>query len=69
VRAGGRAVGRACRAGAKGLTWTRLAPGGAPAGGFVLTDDHNPVDFLRAGEALRWRERTAAIIGPEAARR
>jgi hypothetical protein len=35
----------------------------------VLTDDHNPVDFLRAGEALRWRERTAAIIGPEAARR
>ena len=31
---------------------------------FVLTDDYNPIDFLRAGEALRWRERTTAkIIG------
>jgi len=29
----------------------------------VLTDDHNPVDLLRAGEGLRWRRRTMAAIG------
>ena len=34
---------------------------------FVLTDDYNPVDFLRAQEALRWRERTAENIGRGAA--
>jgi predicted membrane-bound spermidine synthase len=34
--------------------------------GFVLTDDYNPIDFLRAGEALRWRERTARNIGEQA---
>lgn len=35
----------------------------APQGAFVLTDDHNPIDFLRAEEALRWRERTVQNIG------
>ncbi len=30
---------------------------------FVLTDDYNPIDFLRANEALRWRERTRRNIG------
>ncbi|MFH1024738.1 MAG: fused MFS/spermidine synthase [Planctomycetota bacterium] len=32
-------------------------------GAFVLTDDYNPIDFLRGEEALRWRERTARNIG------
>jgi hypothetical protein len=31
--------------------------------GFVLTDNYNPIDFLRAEEALRWRERTARSVG------
>jgi spermidine synthase len=30
---------------------------------FVLTDNYNPIDFLRADEALRWRARTALAIG------
>jgi len=30
---------------------------------FVLTDDYNPVDFLRVREALRWRERAVENIG------
>ncbi len=33
------------------------------AGAFVLSDGHNPIDFLRAAEALRWRERAAQNIG------
>jgi len=33
------------------------------AGSFVLTDDFNPIDFLRADEALRWRTRTRKNIG------
>jgi spermidine synthase len=37
-----------------------------PSGGFVLTDDYNPIDMLRADEALRWRVRTAEHIGEEA---
>ena len=38
-----------------------------PSGeGFVLTDDHNPIDYLRTGEALRWRERTLTFIGRQA---
>lgn len=32
----------------------------------VLTDEHNPIDFIRAGEALCWRKRTAENIGEEA---
>jgi len=35
-------------------------------GTLILTDDYNPIDFLRAGEALRWRERTARSIGDAA---
>jgi len=38
----------------------------ASASGFILTDDYNPIDMLRAAEALRWRERTARNIGEEA---
>jgi hypothetical protein len=34
--------------------------------GFVLTDDYNPIDFLRSDEALRWRQRTVTFIGREA---
>jgi spermidine synthase len=34
----------------------------------ILTDDHNPIDSLRADEALRWRERTASFIGSCAAK-
>jgi len=30
---------------------------------FVLTDDYNPIDFLRAGEAIRWRKRTIESVG------
>jgi len=30
---------------------------------FVLTDDYNPIDFLRADEALRWRQRTIDSVG------
>ncbi len=33
-------------------------------GSFVLTDNYNPIDFLRADEALRWRTRTRKNIGP-----
>jgi spermidine synthase len=48
------------------LSRLRIVP---PAGaGLVLTDNYNPLSFLRASEALRWRTRTAAFIGPEAAR-
>lgn len=36
------------------------------ADAFMLTDDYNPIDFLRGGEALRWRERTARNIGEQA---
>jgi predicted membrane-bound spermidine synthase len=32
-------------------------------GAFVLTDDYNPIDFLRGDEALQWRERTRRAIG------
>jgi len=41
----------------------RVAPARADA--FVLTDDYSPVEFLRAGEALRWRVRTARNIGDQ----
>jgi predicted membrane-bound spermidine synthase len=34
-----------------------------PGNGFVLTDDYNPIDFLRAAEALRWREVTRRNVG------
>jgi SAM-dependent methyltransferase len=37
-----------------------------PTGAFVLTDDRNPIDLLRAGEARRWRARTIANIGAAA---
>ena len=33
--------------------------------GFVLTDNYNPIDFLRAEEALRWRKRTEQNIGEQ----
>jgi len=33
---------------------------------FVLTDDYNPIDFLRESEAVRWRARTAHNIGEAA---
>ncbi len=36
------------------------------SGAFVLTDDYNPVDFLRGDEALRWRARTIRNIGERA---
>jgi spermidine synthase len=36
---------------------------------FVLTDDYNPIDFLRAEEALRWRRRTVQNIGEGASLR
>ncbi len=36
--------------------------GGAP----VLTDDHNPVDMLRADEGIDWRNRTIGRIGEAA---
>ena len=36
--------------------------------GLVLTDNYNPIDFLRAREALRWRELTASRIGRQAMR-
>ena len=44
----------------------RLTIGSPPAGGFVLTDDYNPIDTLRADEALRWRALTAKNIGEQA---
>jgi len=31
--------------------------------GLILTDNYNPIDSMRAREALRWRERTAGRIG------
>jgi SAM-dependent methyltransferase len=43
----------------------RLTVAAVPAGGFVLTDDYCPIDMLRAGEAVRWRERTARNIGAQ----
>jgi spermidine synthase len=30
---------------------------------FILTDDYNPIDFLRADEAVRWRKRTIESVG------
>ncbi|MCX7804414.1 MAG: fused MFS/spermidine synthase [Planctomycetota bacterium] len=39
----------------------RIKPSRSDA--FVLTDDYNPVDFLRGDEALRWRARTIRNIG------
>ena len=45
---------------------TGLTLAAAPAGGFVLTDDYNPIDTLRADEALRWRALTAKNIGEQA---
>jgi len=47
-------------------TIARLTVDPPPTGGFVLTDDYNPIDMLRADEALRWRERTARNIGEHA---
>lgn len=44
----------------------RLTVSSAPPGGFVLTDDYNPIDMLRTDEALRWRVRTAQNIGERA---
>jgi predicted membrane-bound spermidine synthase len=47
-------------------TISRLTVASIPAGGFVLTDDYNPIDLLRTDEALRWRARTARNIGEQA---
>lgn len=33
------------------------------ADALLLTDDHNPIDLLRAEEAMRWRQRTVRLIG------
>jgi len=44
----------------------RLTVKPARADGLVLTDSYNPIDFLRAGEAVRWRERTAENLGEQA---
>jgi spermidine synthase len=41
----------------------RLTVRPARADAFILTDDYNPIDVLRSGEALRWRQRTARNIG------
>jgi hypothetical protein len=32
----------------------------------VLTDDRNPIDFIRTDEAIRWRQRTVQSIGMDA---
>ncbi|MBN1669982.1 MAG: fused MFS/spermidine synthase [Kiritimatiellae bacterium] len=34
-----------------------------PARGFVLRDDHNPIDTLRVPAAVRWREQTQVRLG------
>jgi predicted membrane-bound spermidine synthase len=34
--------------------------------GFVLVDDRNPIDYLRAAESRRWRERTVEAVGRDA---
>jgi SAM-dependent methyltransferase len=34
--------------------------------GLLLTDDYNPIDFLRSAEAIEWRRRTVANIGERA---
>ncbi|MDP6354362.1 MAG: fused MFS/spermidine synthase [Planctomycetota bacterium] len=34
-----------------------------PGTGIVLTDEYNPVDVVRAPEALEWRERTIKTLG------
>jgi len=34
-------------------------------GALLLTDDHNPIDLIRADEALRWRERTTEALGDQ----
>ena len=31
----------------------------------LLSDDHNPIDLIRADEALRWRERTVEALGEQ----
>lgn len=41
----------------------RLAIAPSRPDAFVLTDDYCPMDFLRADEALRWRELAARTIG------
>jgi SAM-dependent methyltransferase len=45
---------------------SRLTVAPTGSGAVVLTDDLNPIDSLRADEALRWRVRTARNIGPQA---
>lgn len=47
------------------LDLARLAVRPALDAAVVLTDDHNPIDFIRADEAIRWRLRTARRIGWE----
>ncbi len=42
-----------------------VAPTPSGGGGFLLTDDYCPIDYLRADEALRWRARTARNIGEQ----
>jgi len=44
---------------------SRLTVKPSASGGFVLTDTYNPIDFLRAEEALRWRQRTEQNIGEQ----
>ena len=41
----------------------RLAVVPDTADALLLTDDHNPIDLIRADEALRWRQRTAEVLG------
>jgi predicted membrane-bound spermidine synthase len=47
-------------------TLSRLALALPQGRGAVLTDDYNPIDGMRASEALRWREKTAENIGTPA---
>ncbi len=62
-RRGGQAGGvHAAGVGRISETITRLTVVPA-AGGRVLTDAHNPIDHIRAGEAVRWRQRTFEHIG------
>ncbi|MFO7898161.1 MAG: fused MFS/spermidine synthase [Planctomycetota bacterium] len=37
-----------------------------PGCGIVLTDDHNPIDSMRAAESVRWRRLSAQRIGEQA---
>jgi spermidine synthase len=43
----------------------RLAVRADTRGAMVLTDDCNPLDFIRSAEALRWRRRAAENIGEQ----